>query len=215
MGRAVDPANPHLEGSYGPWKSYGQSKLANFHFGIGLQRRFEAAGVSAASLIAHPGLSDTDLQAHAASENAGDGWARFFHGMAGALGHDTGGRRAPQLRAATDPDARGGEFYATALGQQRAAGPPADPAKDRHERGDRKALAGLRAGDWGDDRDRLRSRRGDRGLSPAVPARPRPDRVAAARAAKRRLALPQAPSAAYQTPNSSPNSPRPGISAVR
>ena len=45
MGRAVDPANPNLEGKYEPWRAYGQSKLANFHFGIGLQERFSAAGV--------------------------------------------------------------------------------------------------------------------------------------------------------------------------
>ena len=63
MGRAVDPTNPHLEGRYRPWRAYGQSKLANFHFGLGLQRRLAAAGAPAASLIAHPGLSNTDLQA--------------------------------------------------------------------------------------------------------------------------------------------------------
>jgi NAD(P)-dependent dehydrogenase (short-subunit alcohol dehydrogenase family) len=107
MGRAVDPANPHLEGRYGPWKSYGQSKLANFHFWIGLQRGFERAGVSAASLIAHPGLSNTDFQAHAASENAGDRWARFFHGMASRSGMEPAQGALSQLRAATDPGARG------------------------------------------------------------------------------------------------------------
>ena len=36
MGRAVDVANPHLEGRYGPWRAYGQAKLANFHLGLGL-----------------------------------------------------------------------------------------------------------------------------------------------------------------------------------
>ena len=44
MGRAIDPANPHLTASTGPGRRYGQSKLANFHFGIGLQREFEKAG---------------------------------------------------------------------------------------------------------------------------------------------------------------------------
>ncbi|MBK5117751.1 MAG: SDR family NAD(P)-dependent oxidoreductase [Thermoleophilia bacterium] len=111
MGRAVNPSNPHLEGNYGPWKSYGQSKLANFHFGIGLQRRFERAGVSAASLIAHPGLSNTDLQAHAASENSDDRLARFFHGMAARSGMEPAQGALSQLRAAAASDARGGEFY--------------------------------------------------------------------------------------------------------
>jgi NAD(P)-dependent dehydrogenase (short-subunit alcohol dehydrogenase family) len=111
MGFAVNPSNPHLQGKYGPWKAYGQSKLANFHFGIGLQREFDRAGVSAASLIAHPGLSNTDLQARTTRENEGDFWGKFFHKMT-----TTGGMAPPygalsQLRAATDPSAKGGEFY--------------------------------------------------------------------------------------------------------
>ncbi len=112
MGRAVDPRNPHLEGNYGAWKSYGQSKLANYHFGIGLQRHFEAASVAAASLIAHPGLSDTDLQATSVSETDGGFWQRVFHGLAGSTGMTPAAGALPQLRAATDPDAKGGEFYA-------------------------------------------------------------------------------------------------------
>jgi NAD(P)-dependent dehydrogenase (short-subunit alcohol dehydrogenase family) len=112
MGRALDPANPHLEGSYGEWKAYGQSKLANFHFAIGLQRRFEGAGVSAASLVAHPGLSNTDLQATSVKETEGGFVQRFFHGLATSTGMTAAAGALPQLRAATDPGAKGGEFYA-------------------------------------------------------------------------------------------------------
>ncbi len=111
MGRAVNPSNPHLEGKYGPWKAYGQSKLANFHFGLGLQREFERAGVSAASLIAHPGLSNTDLQARTTRENEGDFWGRFFHRMTVRSGMNPAYGALSQLRAATDPAAKGGEFY--------------------------------------------------------------------------------------------------------
>jgi NAD(P)-dependent dehydrogenase (short-subunit alcohol dehydrogenase family) len=112
MGRAVDPSNPHLEGSYGEWKAYGQSKLANFHFALGLQRRFAAAGLEAASLIAHPGLSDTDLQATSVRETDGGLAQRFFHGLAGSIGMPAAQGALPQLRAATDPSAKGGDFYA-------------------------------------------------------------------------------------------------------
>jgi NAD(P)-dependent dehydrogenase (short-subunit alcohol dehydrogenase family) len=112
MGRAIDPTNPHLHGTYGPWKAYGQSKLANFHFGIGLQRRFESAAVRAASLIAHPGLSNTDLQATSVTESEGGGWQRFFHGLAASTGMSAAVGALSQLRAATDPAARGGELYA-------------------------------------------------------------------------------------------------------
>jgi NAD(P)-dependent dehydrogenase (short-subunit alcohol dehydrogenase family) len=110
MGRAVDPDNPHLEGRYGPWKAYGQAKLANFHFGIGLQREFERAGVPAASLIAHPGLSKTDLQARSVREQGGF-WTRFFERAQVATGMTAEQGALSQLRAATDPDAAGGEFY--------------------------------------------------------------------------------------------------------
>ncbi len=112
MGRAVDPANPHLSGRYGPWRAYGQAKLANFHFGIGLQRRLQGAGASASSLIAHPGLSNTDLQAVSVHETGGGLSQRFFHRLAGATGMSPEQGARPQLRAATDPAARGGEFYA-------------------------------------------------------------------------------------------------------
>ena len=111
MGRAVDPANPHLEGRYRPWRAYGQAKLANFHFGLGLQRELEAAAAPASSLIAHPGLSNTDLQAVSVQETGGGRSQRFFHRMAESSGMSPADGALPQLRAATDPDARGGEFY--------------------------------------------------------------------------------------------------------
>jgi NAD(P)-dependent dehydrogenase (short-subunit alcohol dehydrogenase family) len=111
MGRAVDPANPHLEGKYGPWRAYGQAKLANFHFGLGLQRRLAAANAPASSLIAHPGLSNTDLQAVSVQETGGGRSQRLFHRMAGSSGMSPAEGALPQLRAATDPDAHGGEFY--------------------------------------------------------------------------------------------------------
>jgi NAD(P)-dependent dehydrogenase (short-subunit alcohol dehydrogenase family) len=111
MGRAVDPSNPHLRGRYRPWRAYGQSKLANFHFAIGLQRRLEAAGAPVSSLIAHPGLSNTDLQAVSVQETEGGLSQRFFHRLAGSTGMTPERGARPQLRAATDPEARGGDFY--------------------------------------------------------------------------------------------------------
>lgn len=111
MGRAVNPKNPHLRGNYGPWKAYGQSKLANFHFGMGLDRELRRAGASVKSLIAHPGLSNTDLQAVSVQETGGGRSQRFFHRAATAGGMAPAEGALPQLRAATDPNARGGQFY--------------------------------------------------------------------------------------------------------
>lgn len=111
MGRAVDPDNPHLHGRYGPWRAYGQAKLANFHFGLGLHRQLEDTGASAASLVAHPGLSNTELQAVSVAETDGGLSQRFFHGLAGSTGMSPAQGALSQLRAATDPGASGGEFY--------------------------------------------------------------------------------------------------------
>jgi NAD(P)-dependent dehydrogenase (short-subunit alcohol dehydrogenase family) len=110
-GRAVDPGNPHLDGNYGPWRAYGRSKLANFHFGIGLQREFERAGVNAASLIAHPGLTYTELQARSVAATGG-GWSqRIVHAATRRTGMSPARGALSPLRAATDPRARGGDFY--------------------------------------------------------------------------------------------------------
>lgn len=121
MGRPVDPENPHLHGKYGEWRAYGQSKLANFHFGIGLQRQFDAAGLTAESLIAHPGLSNTDLQAVSVTETNGGSVQRFFHGLTTRTGMTPAQGALSQLRAATDPKAGGGEFYGPLFGNN---GPP-------------------------------------------------------------------------------------------
>lgn len=112
MGRAVDPDNPHLEGNYAPWKGYGQSKLANFHFALGLEREFEQRRLPAASLVAHPGLSHTNLQMHTESEGGGGPLAPFFRRLAASVGMKAADGALPQLRAATDPTAKGGEMYA-------------------------------------------------------------------------------------------------------
>ena len=111
MGRAVDPKNPNLDGHYGPWRAYGQAKLANFHFGLGLDRLLHEAGGSAASLIAHPGLSNTELQAVSVEETGGGLSQRFFLMLARTVGMSPGEGALSQLRAATDPGAKGGEFY--------------------------------------------------------------------------------------------------------
>jgi hypothetical protein len=107
----VDPQNPHLEGRYRPWRAYGQAKLANFHFGLGLQRALAAADGRAASLIAHPGLSNTELQAVSVRETGGGASQRFFLMLARRSGMSPAQGALSQLRAATDPRAKGGEFY--------------------------------------------------------------------------------------------------------
>ena len=111
VGRAVDPDDIEMEKGYGDWKAYGRSKLANWHFGLGLNDLLAAEGWPVESLVAHPGLSDTDLQATSVETSDGKFLAKMFHSMASATGMSPADGALPQLRAATDPRAKGGEFY--------------------------------------------------------------------------------------------------------
>jgi len=118
--RSLDPADPHMTRKYGAWAAYAQAKMANFHFGRGLQQQFSRAGVAAQSLIAHPGLSNTDLQARSVREGGAGRAGAFFEALAARSGMTPFEGARPQLRAATDPRARGGELYAPRFGSNGA-----------------------------------------------------------------------------------------------
>jgi NAD(P)-dependent dehydrogenase (short-subunit alcohol dehydrogenase family) len=110
-GRPLDPANPHLAGSYDPWRAYGQSKLANVHFALELDRRLRAAGTPARSIVVHPGFTNTDLQARSVRETGGGRSQRFFRAAVRRYGMTPAQGALPLLRAATDPGAVGGALY--------------------------------------------------------------------------------------------------------
>lgn len=112
FGGPVDPNDPHLQSNYDPWRAYGRSKMANLQFAVELNRRLESARASVASLVAHPGFARTDLQAQSVRASEGGASQRFFHAMVGRFGMTARDGALPQLRAATDPAARGGELYA-------------------------------------------------------------------------------------------------------
>jgi hypothetical protein len=86
-----------------------------------LQQQFTRAGAGASSLLAHPGLSNTDLQARSVREG-GAGWlGAFFEVFTARAGMTPFEGARPQLRALTDPRAQGGELYAPRFGSN---GPP-------------------------------------------------------------------------------------------
>lgn len=93
------------ERSYGPWKAYSQSKLANLLFVLELDRRARAAGSPLVVTAAHPGYAATHLQDT-------DG----LRGLAMKLGNrllaqsDAAGA-LPSVYAATAPDVSGGDYY--------------------------------------------------------------------------------------------------------
>ncbi len=120
-GVALDPDNPHQRGRYDAWRQYGNTKLAARHLAQGLQQRFEAAGVDAKAIAAHPGLTNSDLQATSHSAGGGGLLAAGSERLAAVVGMTTDRGALSQLRAATDPAAPGGALYGPLWA---VAGPP-------------------------------------------------------------------------------------------
>jgi protochlorophyllide reductase len=97
--------------SYGRYRAYGQSKLSNVLFALELDRRRHEGGHSSLAAVAHPGLALSDLQKNAVANNH-SGFERALYGfLLPRLAQSAEQGSWPQLRAATDPDIVGGEFF--------------------------------------------------------------------------------------------------------
>jgi len=96
---------------YTPWRAYNQSKLANALFTVELDRRLRAAGASTLSVGAHPGFSRTELQYHGPRLGGGGISARALGLLTPLVGQPAARGALPVLRAATDPDVEGGDYY--------------------------------------------------------------------------------------------------------
>jgi NAD(P)-dependent dehydrogenase (short-subunit alcohol dehydrogenase family) len=107
----LDPDDLNMEEKYSPSGAYGRSKIANMNFALELNERLERSGAPAGSLVAHPGYSNTDLLAHSVRARGGSS-QRFIAQTVQWVGMSPAKGALPQLRAATDPQARGGELYA-------------------------------------------------------------------------------------------------------
>ncbi|AKS30686.1 SDR family NAD(P)-dependent oxidoreductase [Mycolicibacterium goodii] len=94
------------ERRYNRVEAYGQSKLANLLFAYELQRRLAAAGKPTISVAAHPGLSNTELMRH----TPGTGLPGY-HQVASLFTNSPLMGALATLRAATDPDVKGGQYY--------------------------------------------------------------------------------------------------------
>lgn len=109
-GGAINFDDLQSERGYRAVTAYGQSKLANLLFTYELQRRLGAHGAGTSALVAHPGGARTDLVRHSPwlVRFMSGPWARML--VSWAL-QDADAGALPVLRAATDPNARGGEYY--------------------------------------------------------------------------------------------------------
>jgi NAD(P)-dependent dehydrogenase (short-subunit alcohol dehydrogenase family) len=94
------------EKSYGPWKAYCQSKLADLMLMLELARRSSADGIRLVSNAANPGYARTNLQTRGRPLNLLERTITSF------MSHDAAHGALPTLRAATSPDTSSGTYYA-------------------------------------------------------------------------------------------------------
>lgn len=119
MGR-IDFEDLMGERSYGPWRAYGQSKLANLLFMRSLAERLERAGSTVDSVAAHPGYASTHLQA-VAPEMKGRGWqVKVMDVVNKVMAQSAAMGALPTLFAATAPAVSRGDYVGPdGFGEQR------------------------------------------------------------------------------------------------
>ena len=92
---------------YSPMKAYSRSKLSNLLFTYELQRFFEANKIDSIAVVAHPGVSDTNLFNHAAPK-----WVmKILRPLSLLMIQSAAMGVLPELRASVDLNVKGGEFY--------------------------------------------------------------------------------------------------------
>ncbi|AGB20927.1 dehydrogenase of unknown specificity, short-chain alcohol dehydrogenase like protein [Mycobacterium sp. JS623] len=117
-----------LERKYNRVEAYGQSKLANLLFTYELQRRLAAKGTPTIAAAAHPGFSDTELMRHL------PGFIPDFIWRALTQPADMGA--LPILRAATDPNVQGGQYYGPdGIGEVRGHPKVVESSAQSHDEG--------------------------------------------------------------------------------
>lgn len=109
--------------------AYGRSKLANLLFALELQRRLHHNGHPMSALAAHPGNARTALNRHMPWLFRGSLW-----GLARPMTQEAAIGALAIIRAATDPDARGGDYFGPS-GRNETTGYPVrvEPAPQAHD----------------------------------------------------------------------------------
>jgi NAD(P)-dependent dehydrogenase (short-subunit alcohol dehydrogenase family) len=122
---SITHKNAHLdfddlmfERGYRAATAYGRSKLATTIFGLELDRRLRSAGLPIVSVLAHPGLTRTNLTPRAWEHRGRLGQLIARLGLLATQSVEQGA--LPQLYAATAVGVQGGQFFGPAgLGETR------------------------------------------------------------------------------------------------
>lgn len=92
---------------YNKMRAYARSKLANLLFTYELQHRLKAANHNCIAVAAHPGASYTNLGRHMEKKLI----VRILKPLIIKVLPDSKSGAMPQIRAASDPSVKGGEYY--------------------------------------------------------------------------------------------------------
>lgn len=96
-------------GKYNPWASYGASKLANIIFTNELQRRSMINNWGIEAMVAHPGVSETNLFTHTSMAQSGIS-SRLSAGATALISQSAARGALPTLCAATFPGLYGASY---------------------------------------------------------------------------------------------------------
>ncbi|MFE5410886.1 SDR family NAD(P)-dependent oxidoreductase [Microbacterium sp. NPDC056569] len=113
-----DPVDPQLVDGYSAWRAYVQSKVATTALGFEADRRLRAAGIPVASVVAHPGYSTGGRTPGIAGVNEPSRAKRFADNLQAAIAQSKEQGAWPLVRALTDPDVEGGEFWGPRTGSR-------------------------------------------------------------------------------------------------
>lgn len=92
---------------YSPMSAYGRSKLSNLLFTYELQRLFEKNGINCFAVVAHPGVSQTNLGRHI----EGKLWFRIFRPLIMLITQTQDQGALPQIKASVNVNIKGGDYY--------------------------------------------------------------------------------------------------------
>ncbi len=98
-------------GRYNKTMAYSNSKIANLYFGYELDRKLKEKGSKVLSIVAHPGWTRTNLQTAGGELDNSKGQIRFWNFMNNFFSQTVDMGILPQLRAAFDSEAKGGEYF--------------------------------------------------------------------------------------------------------
>lgn len=136
---SLDPETMMSDEKYDRVAAYGRSKLANLLFTYELQRRLEAAGSKTMTVVAHPGVSATELGRNSPKI------LQITKKITDPILQTPAMGALPQLRAATDPAATGGTYYGPGGFMEFRGHPEVVTSSDRSHDKDLQALLWLRS----------------------------------------------------------------------